>query len=88
LYNYHENFENRFIKNINIINIDNIYDWLSKIDIESELKNKNIEHPMIKNKTNIKDLFNIKQEKLTQYITFEQIKEGMAISRSIYIELI
>ena len=84
---YNNRLENDLSGNISIQKIDYMYKWINEIVIDNKL-DINLK-PTIKRNTNIKNIFNISDEILIQYITFEQTKDnkGYGKYRSIYVSI-
>jgi len=84
---YNNRLENDLSGNTSIQKIDYMYKWINEIVIENKLDNK-IKHS-IKQNTNIRNIFNISDEILIQYITFEQTKDSKDYGkeRSIYVSI-
>jgi hypothetical protein len=64
-----------------------MYNWINEIVIEQKMDMRL--KPVIKPNTNITDIFNINQDILIQYITFEQTKDNKDYGkyRSIYLSI-
>jgi hypothetical protein len=84
-------YENRVTNDLSgdksIQTINYMYNWINEIVIEQKMDMRL--KPVIKPNTNITDIFNINQDILIQYITFEQTKDNKDYGkyRSIYLSI-